>query len=102
VELASHEARLSARLGARLAAAAAATPTSAERAGLGLATLSEIAWLLGDALRARAQARVEALPASEQRSLLAGPPPPVGPDDARTITTAVEALLHDTTHTPEN
>jgi hypothetical protein len=95
VELTADEARLSTRLGERLAAEVAAAPTPAARATVGLAALAEIAGLMGDTLRARAQARVAALPAADQESLLAAPPPPVGAADARTITAAVEALLED-------
>jgi hypothetical protein len=58
----------------------------------GLALLSEIALLLGDELRRRAQARVALLPAAAQTALLTTPPPPSAAA-ARAITDAVEAVL---------
>lgn len=95
LEMTADEARLSTRLGERLAAEAATAPTPADRATVGLAALAEIAGLVGDALRARAQARVAALPVADQEALLAAPPPPAGAQEARVITAAVEALLED-------
>jgi hypothetical protein len=56
-----------------------------------LAALTEVALLLGDTLRARAQAHVAALAESEQRALLETPPLP-SPDTAQAITAAVAAL----------
>jgi hypothetical protein len=87
-------ARLSARLRARLQATLGEAASPEARAASALAALSEIALLLGDALRARAQARVAAMPEAEQRSLLTSPPP-ADPADARVIAGAVEALLLD-------
>lgn len=64
------------------------------RAALALATLREIALLIGDAVRVRAQARVAALPVAEQERLLTAPPGP-DPGAAAAITAAVEALVED-------
>jgi hypothetical protein len=69
--------------------AAAAPPA---RPALGLAALREIAGLVGDTLRARAQARVAELPAGEQERLLTAPPAPQA-GAAATIAAAVEALI---------
>jgi hypothetical protein len=70
--------------------------TRAERLGLGLAVLTEVAHLVGDVLRARAQARVAALGPDVQARLLERSDEPVdGVDDARRIIAAVEALLAD-------
>lgn len=92
--LEADRARLSARLRARLQVTLREAANSEARAALALAALSEIALLLGDALRARAQVRVAALPEVEQRALLTFPPPPDS-TDARVIADAVEALLLD-------
>lgn len=66
----------------------------AERPGVGLAALAEIAGAVGDALRARAQERAAALSPEAQEALLSGPPAS-DPADARAITDAVAALLAD-------
>jgi hypothetical protein len=79
------------RLRERLAASLT-SPSDEVRRGAALATLTEVALLLGDALRARAQAHVAKLPESEQRALLETPPP-LDPDTTRTITAAVAALI---------
>jgi hypothetical protein len=94
LELAADRARLSGRLRARLQAVLGEAANPQTRAALALAGLSEIALLLGDALRARAQGSVAALPEVEQRALLTSPPPP-NPTDARVIADAVQALLLD-------
>src|SRR5262245_49100717 len=73
VEIEADEARLSWRLAERLVGEVTAAGAQPERAALGLAALVEVAGLVGDALRARGQARVAALPETEQASLLAGP-----------------------------
>jgi hypothetical protein len=86
--------RLAHSLRDRYRALAARAVTPAARAGLGLAVLTEIAGALGDALRSAAQARVAALPESEQQALLAAPPA-AEPADAAAITAAVAALLDD-------
>lgn len=83
--------RLSTRL--RATATARLAPLAPEdRAMAGLGLLSEIALLLADGIRLRAQARVASLPAAKQAALLEAPAAP-DPDAARTITDAVEALL---------
>jgi hypothetical protein len=67
-----------------------------ERLALGLATVTEMAHLLGDALRARAQAHVAALAPDVQARLLGDPGPAADDaDDARQITQAIEAVLAD-------
>jgi hypothetical protein len=93
VEIGREHARVSTRLRARLLAALDAAGDRADRAAVALATLSEIAQLLGDALRARAQARLASRPPAEQEALLAAPPAAAEAGDARLITAAVEALL---------
>jgi hypothetical protein len=92
--LEADRARLSARLRARLQATLGEAASPEARAAMALAALSEIALLLGDALRARGQERVAALPEVEQRVLLTSPPLPDA-TAARLITGAVEALLLD-------
>jgi hypothetical protein len=68
--------------------------TRAQRLALGLAALTELAQLFGDALRASAQARLAAQPPEIQAQHLADPTPsPPGADDARYIAQAVEALV---------
>lgn len=91
VKIDAGTARLSSRLYA-VAAARMARIATRERPLVGLALLSEIALLLGDELRRRAQARVALLPAAAQTALLTTPPPP-SPAAARAITDAVEAVL---------
>jgi hypothetical protein len=72
-------------------------PTRPERLGLGLAMVTEIAHLLGDVLRARAQAGVAALAPDAQARLLGESGAAAdGADDARRIADAIEALLDDT------
>jgi len=72
-------------------------PTRPERLGLGLAMVTEIAHLLGDVLRARAQARVAALAPDAQARLLGESGAAADAvDDARRIADAIEALLADT------
>jgi len=67
-----------------------------ERLALGLATVTEMAHLLGDTLRSRAQARVAALAPDVQARLLGDPGRSADDsDDARRITQAIEALLAD-------
>jgi len=78
-------------LGRKLGAAA----SRAERLALGLAALTEIAHLVADPLRARAQAHLAALPESAQaRALERGDAARV--DDATRIAAAVESLVADT------
>jgi hypothetical protein len=67
--------------------------TRAERLGAALAALSELADLLGDELRRRAQAALAAADASTQAAALATPARAPDGTDARAIATAAEALL---------
>jgi hypothetical protein len=76
---------------ARALLARAATPD--ERVSIGLAALSELAHLAGDALRARAQARAAALPRGRQEALLGERGGGPAGESARAIAAAVEALL---------
>jgi hypothetical protein len=85
--------RISARLREALIERLATAPARAERAALGLATIAEMAALVGDALRARAQAAMLRLPPDAQPAALAGTAAPTGAARARDITLAVEALL---------
>lgn len=79
-----------------LARQLSAATTRAQRLGLGLAAVTELAQLFGDALRALAQARLASLPPAVQARLLAEPESPAGSaDDARRIAEAVEALIAD-------
>jgi hypothetical protein len=89
--------RVAARLRDALAAGLAAAPTAADRAALGLAAVAEMAALVGDALRGRAQAEIVALGAAAPPTLSspAEPGGPGGAERAREITAAVEALLAD-------
>jgi len=88
--------RLTARLREALVARLAAAPARADRAALGLATIVEIASLVGDELRGRAQAELvrrgpDALPDAAESSGRSGA------ERARAITAAVAALLADAT-----
>lgn len=94
LEIGAARVRLSTRLRTEFVAGLGQAQRPAARAALALAALSEIALLLGDALRARAQERLAALPEPEQRRLLDAPPP-ADPADAHAIAGAVEALLAD-------
>lgn len=88
--------RISERLRDALAGRLAAAPARADRAALGLAAIAEMAALVGDALRGRAQAAILDLPPAAQPAALAGagsPGPRGGAERARDITLAVEALL---------
>jgi hypothetical protein len=85
--------RVSTRLRDALIERLATAPVRAERAALGLATLAEMAALVGDALRARAQAAMLRLPPDAQEAALAGAVPRAGAERARDITLAVDALL---------
>jgi hypothetical protein len=86
--------RLRQTLGARLAAAAA----RADRAALGLAAIAEMAALVGDELRGRAQAEILSLPPAAQPAALEGT---TGiamrgrVERARDIAAAVDALLEE-------
>ena len=98
VQIGRGRVRISARLRAALAAALAAAPTAADRAALGLAAIVEMAALVGDALRARAQAEIVELGKTELPPSLSGPAASGargGAERARDITAGVEALLAD-------
>jgi hypothetical protein len=72
--------------------------TRAQRLTLGLATITELAHLFGDPLRARAQSHIAALPAEFQaHALTQTDSAETRADDAKRIAKAVEALLADTT-----
>jgi hypothetical protein len=93
VEVNGGRARLASALErvARRRLAGAAGP---DRPAAALAVLGEIAQLLGDLLRGRAQALLAAQPPGVLEAALWAPPPPE-PDRARVIADAVEALLGD-------
>jgi len=67
------------------------------RVAVALTAVGELALLLGDELRARAQARLAALPPEAQASALdaLGTPAPADGRHARVIADAIEALLAD-------
>jgi hypothetical protein len=92
VAIGPERARLASRLRDRIAAALGQAATRADHLGVGLAALGEMAALLGDALRARAQAAVAALPPEAQAARLAAPASP-GAQAGRTIAAAVAALV---------
>jgi hypothetical protein len=90
--------RLAAQLRDALVAGLAAAPTAGARAALGLAVVAETAALVGDALRARAQAAVAGLARADPSPALDVPAVAderSGADRARAITAAVQALLDD-------
>jgi hypothetical protein len=90
--LAGDRARLSTRLGQALAARVRVTSSRAEQLGLAFVALTELAYALGDGVRARAQAELAAAPATAQAAALdrerAG-----SAADARDIAAAADALL---------
>jgi hypothetical protein len=89
-----------ARLSTRLRGALGRRLAGAERASqvrLGFAALADLAHALGDALRARAQARLAAAPVEAQAAALARPrSPAAAAGAAQTIGRAVERLLEET------
>jgi hypothetical protein len=97
VQIGRGRVRISARLRDALATALAAAPAAADRAALGLAAIAEMAALVGDALRGRAQAEIVRLGATEAPPALAATAAADrgGAGRARDITAAVEALLAD-------
>lgn len=95
LEVRGNGARVSTRVRERLRELLREAQSPPQEAATALAALSEIALLLADALRARAQARVAALGEAEQRARLSSTTLPAAGTDARAITTAVEALLAD-------
>ena len=72
-----------------------AASTRAERLALGLAALTEIAHLVADPLRSRAQSRLAILPREIQAQLLATAQTGEA-HDAERITAAIESLIADT------
>jgi len=98
VQIGRGRVRISGRLRDALAAGLAAAPAAADRAALGLAAIVEMAALVGDALRARAQAEIVELGKTELPPSLSGPAASGargGAERARDITAGVEALLAD-------
>ena len=90
--------RISDRLRQALAERLAAAPARADRAALGLAAVAEMAALVGDELRRRAQAEILALPPDAQPAALEGETETAvrgRGERARDIAAAVDALLED-------
>ena len=88
--------RISDRLRQALAARLAAAPARADRAALGLAAIAEMAALVGDELRGRAQAEILSLPLAAQPAALEGATGAAThgrAERARDIAAAVDALL---------
>src|SRR5262245_53317444 len=88
--------RISDRLRQALTARLAGVPARADRAALGLAAVAEMAALVGDELRRRAQAAILALPLDAQPAALeeaTGAATRGRGERARDIAAAVEALL---------
>jgi hypothetical protein len=79
-------------------AARAAAALPAERLGAGLALLSEMAGLIGDAVRGRAQAALTRLPPDDQQAALASPG--ATPDTAALIATGASALTQELARRP--
>jgi hypothetical protein len=102
VEVTGSQARLGWRLADVGAARIRAARSAAERLGRALELVVEAARLLGDAIRARAQAALAARPPVAQHAALGldrlnvetatAPPPPATDDSARTIALAAQAL----------
>jgi len=92
VEFADARVRLSPKLRRALTTMLARAQTRREQLGVAFAALGEVAQLLGDELRRRAQTALAAAPEAAQAAALAAPP--VSDDgDAAAIGEAVEALL---------
>jgi hypothetical protein len=88
--------RISDRLRQALAARLAAAPARADRAALGLAAIAEMAALVGDELRGRAQTAILNLPPAAQPAALedaTGAATRRRAERARDIAAAVDALL---------
>ncbi len=83
---------LTPRLLRALAGRLAGTSAGTEAAGVGLAALVELAGLVGDILRPRAQARLAGAPADVQAAALRRERPATTAADARAIAAAVRAL----------
>jgi hypothetical protein len=85
--------RLSSRLLPLMRSRQAAASTPEERTGVAVAILAELAHVAGDLLRQRAQARLAALPESQQRRILEADVALPDVEIARAITGAVRALV---------
>ncbi len=85
--------RVTTRLWPVVRAHLTAAPTSDAEAHTALAVISELAHLAGDALRARAQARVAALPPEAQAAVLEAARGLDADESARAIARAVQALV---------
>jgi hypothetical protein len=92
VRLTPERIRVSTRLFDTLMTMIRDAPTRESRLGLALVALTEIAALVGDDLRARAQTALLARPEAEQAHALTAA---VEPPSAHVITAAVEALVRD-------
>jgi hypothetical protein len=96
VQISRGRVRISERLREALAGRLATVPARADRAALGLAAIAEMAALVGDELRGRAQAAILGLPPAAQPAALEGSGrlrSRGGPARARDIALAVDALL---------
>lgn len=92
VTLASDRLCLSNRLLPLLRSRQATASTHEERTGAAIATLAELAHLIGDVLRRRVQARLAALPEREGKRILEADVALPGTEIARAIAGAVRAL----------
>jgi hypothetical protein len=96
VQIGRGRVRISERLREALVGRLATAPARADRAALGLAAIAEMAALVGDELRGRAQAAILGLPPAAQPAALEGAwrlGPRGGAARARDIALAVDALL---------
>lgn len=93
IEIAGPRARLSWRLADAGAARIRSAASPAERLGRALELLTEMALLLGDAVRARTQSALAAAPLDVQQAALRRKTP--APDVAAAIATAAAALAED-------
>ena len=96
VQIGRGRVRISERLREALAGRLATAPARADRAALGLAVIAEMAALVGDELRGRAQAAILGLPPAAQPGALEGSGrlgPRGGAERARDIALAVDALV---------
>jgi len=89
--------RISHALRQALARRLQAATTRTQRLTLALAAITELAHLVGDPLRARAQSHIASLPAEAQaHALTHTDPPDERANDAKRIAEAIEALIADT------
>ena len=96
VQIGRGRVRISERMREALAGRLATVSARADRAALGLAAIAEMAALVGDELRGRAQAAILRLPSAAQPAALEGSGrlgPRGGAERARDIALAVDALL---------